>query len=73
MTALWKRSLLMLAGALLTLASLRALAITILAPSTLAMPPASNEERVIMILTGLALIALGVYMFVRGKRIRLPK
>ena len=73
MTLVWKRALLMLAGALLVIASLRSLVITSIAPSTLPLPPANNEERVIMILTSIALVGLGVYLFVRGKRIRLPK
>jgi hypothetical protein len=73
MTLVWKRALLMVAGALLVIAGLRSLVITSIAPSTLPLPPANNEERVIMILTSIALVGLGVYLFVRGKRIRLPK
>ena len=68
-----KRMLLMLAGALLVLNSLRSIVITTLAPSTLPLPPSNNEERVAMILTSIAAVGLGVYLFVRGKRIRLPK
>jgi hypothetical protein len=68
-----KRALLMLAGAILVLASLRGLATDIVDPSAQPLPPANNEERVIMILTDIVLIAIGGYMFVRGKRIRLPE
>ena len=65
-----KRALVMLAGALLALTSLRNLAITIIDPSTLPAPPVNNQERAVMILTSIALVGAGVYLFVRGKRIK---
>jgi hypothetical protein len=73
MPPIWKRALLMLTGALIALAGLRNVVITAVAPSTLPLPPANTGELVGMILTGIAVAGLGVYLFVRGRRIQLPK